>query len=213
MENVETKTINFMSPQWVRTHHCGQVTEKDLNQTITLNGWIADRRDFGQLIFITIRDQYGLIQTVLDCKEGDSLYEKSQNIKQESSISIRGLVRSRPDQMINKDMKSGAIEVVIEDFCVFNQCGVLPFSLNDKAKASEALTLQYRYLELRKPQIKKRILARSEITRLVRNALEEESFTELETPYLYKSTPSFVILKLTSLKIDRLSPSLLKSYL
>lgn len=154
-----------------------------------LMGWVAKRRDLGGLVFIDLRDRFGITQVVLDPTKNPELKDKTKDIRNEFVLSIKGKVGGRPEGMVNKDMVTGAIEVQVQEIRIDNKCDVLPFAVSELSEASEHLRLKYRYLDLRRQVMKERIVARSKITSLVRRGLEELGFLDLETPYLYKSTP------------------------
>lgn len=172
-----------------RTHNCGALNSTNLNEEVILMGWVAKRRDLGNLVFIDLRDRFGITQLVVDCDSQKDVYDHLKELKQEYVISIRGKVRSRPDGMINKSMTTGEIEVLVDKVNIENECAVLPFNINGFTDASEQLRLKYRYLDLRRQEMQQKIIDRSKITSLVRQELEECQFLDLETPYLYKSTP------------------------
>ena len=181
--------VTQISSEWTKTHHCGELNGEKDGEAVTLLAWVAKHRDLGGLVFIDLRDQFGITQVVIDPTKTPEIHKKTQNLRQESAVGIKGRVRKRPETMLNKEMKTGDIEVLVEDFILFNSSSVLPFQINDKTEASEALRLEYRYLDLRRESIKKKLLDRSRITSLVRKELESVGFCDLETPYLYKSTP------------------------
>lgn len=178
-----------MENHWKRSHHCGQLREDHKGIEVTLLGWVSKRRDLGNLIFIDLRDRYGITQAVIDPDLAPNAIEIARSLKQESVIGIKGNVRIRPDGMLNKDMKTGSIEIQISEITIFNHSEILPFPISDLSDASEQLRLKYRYLDLRRPSMQQRIIDRSKITSLTRAALEQCGFLDLETPYLYKSTP------------------------
>lgn len=181
--------LTQISAEWMRTHTCGELAKAHHEKKVTLMGWIAKRRDHGQLIFIDLRDQFGLTQVVIDPAKSPKVHEKSHSFRHEFVIGIKGKVHTRPESMINKDMKTGEIEVLVDDLIVFNEADVLPFPVSDILEASEALRLEYRYIDLRRNSMREKLLARSRITSLTRQELEKLNFCDLETPYLYKSTP------------------------
>jgi aspartyl-tRNA synthetase len=134
-----------------------------------------------------MRDRYGCTQVVIDTEKIAEF--KSLVLRSECVISVQGIVRLRPETGLNQNMETGEIEVFANHIQLFNSCDVLPFPVSEKTDASEVLRLQYRYLDLRRPSIQKNILDRTKITRLIRTALEDQAFLDLETPFLYKSTP------------------------
>ena len=181
--------LTTLSNDWLRTHNCGELSKQHDGQEVTLMGWIAKRRDLGQLIFIDLRDQQGLTQMVIDPADTPDVHKQANSLRQEYVIAIKGKVRKRPENMVNTKMKTGAVEVIVETLQILNKSEVLPFSVTGEQEASETLRLKHRYIDLRRQSMKEKILARSHITSLVRQELEKLSFCDLETPYLYKSTP------------------------
>ena len=178
-----------MDSVWKRSHTCGDLRAEHDGIEVILMGWVAKRRDLGGLVFIDLRDRFGITQVVLDPTKNPELKDKAKDIKNEFVLSIKGKVGKRPEGMVNKEMITGAIEVQVEEIRIDNKCDILPFAVTEKSEASEHLRLKYRYLDLRRQVMKERIVARSKITSLVRRGLEEFGFLDLETPYLYKSTP------------------------
>ena len=172
-----------------RSHTCGDLNISNNGLEATLKGWVAKRRDLGGLIFIDLRDRYGVTQIVMDPSKDPNLSGLARELRNECVISIHGKVQERPKGMYNPDMSTGEIEVLVYSLKIENFCDVLPFSVTEKAEASENLRLKYRYLDLRRQDMKDRIIARSQITSLVRRTFEDLNFLDLETPYLYKSTP------------------------
>ena len=175
--------------QWKRTHNCGELRENNVGTTVTLNGWVANSRDLGNLIFLVLRDARGKTQVVIDGDQTPEVYKTAKQLRHEFVIGIKGKVRLRPDNMSNSNMPTGAVEVLVEQLTVLNPCAVLPFPITDRSDASETLRLKYRYLDLRRDEIHQNILNRAKVTRLIRSTMEEFGFTDIETPFLYKSTP------------------------
>ncbi|MBC61379.1 MAG: aspartate--tRNA ligase [Zetaproteobacteria bacterium] len=172
-----------------RSHTCGELTEGHGGSVVNLLGWVLKRRDHGQLIFIDLRDQFGVTQIVIDPAVSSQVHDLGHSLRHEYVLAVQGKVVLRPQEMVNKDMKTGAIEVLVDNLVVLNKSEPLPFSVSDMSDASESLRLKYRYLDLRRTTMKQKILDRSKITSLARRALEEFGFSDLETPFLYKSTP------------------------
>ncbi len=169
-----------------RTHYCGELGLEQKDQTLILMGWVNNRRDHGGLVFVDLRDRTGLVQIVLDpAKEKTSVAKKLRN---EFVIGIKGKVIARPEGMINDKMKTGTIEVEVEECEILNEAMTPPFVVGDP-NVSEAVRLKYRYLSLRSPELQRCLKMRHEVTKVVRDALTEEGFWEVETPILYKSTP------------------------
>jgi aspartyl-tRNA synthetase len=175
----------------VRTHDCGALRSSDLNQEVTLCGWVAKRRNLGGLVFIDLRDRYGLTQVVFDpgFEEGAAAYEIAGKLRNEFVICCKGKVRRRPEGMTNSNMPTGEIEVICADLLILSEAKTPPFVIEDDAEVAETLRLKYRYLDLRRPSLQKNLLIRHRMLSLVRNHLDQNGFVEVDTPILYKSTP------------------------
>ena len=167
--------------------YCGEVNAGHIGREINIFGWVRRVRDLGGLIFVNIRDITGEVQCVA---EPDSpYYESAKGLKTQYVVKIRGVVRKRPQDMINKDMKTGELEIVIKHLEVLNDSPTPPFLPEDKVDVSEEVRLKYRFLDLRRPKMQHNIIARSKLMKLVRDFLYEHRFLEIDTPYLTKSTP------------------------
>ena len=177
------------SSDWKRSHSCGELREQHDGQDVVLNGWVAHIRDLGNVIFVILRDRYGETQFVVDANSDPDSYQKLKKMHNEYVVAVRGKVRKRPSSMINPDMPTGAIEVVVSQVNLLNVSAVPPFAISDQSDASDALRLKYRYLDLRRPHAKQLIVDRARITRLIRQAMDSRDFLDIETPFLYKSTP------------------------
>jgi len=176
-----------------RTHHCNELRPAQIGQTVTLSGWVHSRRDLGGLIFIDIRDREGRTQTVFDPSDlSQELFEKAAGLRSECVVSITGKVRQRPAGTNNDKIATGEIEVMAQSFEVLNMAEVLPFQIDDPeaaAKVSEDTRLQYRYLDLRRPEMARNLRLRSKVAIATRQFMDEQGFLEVETPTLFKSTP------------------------
>ena len=172
-----------------RTHNCGELTKNNEKLIVTLQGWVDRRRDHGSLIFIDLRDIYGKTQIVFDPSESEAASSKARDLKPEYVISVTGTVRLRPEGMINKNMATGEIEVVAEEYEILNPSKTPPFLIVDDVDATEELRFKYRYLDLRRPEMQKSIITRHRVAQLVRQYLDSQRFLEIETPYLMRSTP------------------------
>ena len=173
----------------LRTHTCGELRLRNNNEEVTLAGWLQRSRDLGGVLFIDLRDRYGLVQIVIDPSEKPELAEKAKHIPRESVITVHGIVRPRPDEMINTDMATGGIEVSPDSVEILSVCGDLPIPFEEVIDAGEELRLKYRYLELRRPAMQKNMEIRHQAAQAVRNHLTSRDFWEIETPFLMKSTP------------------------
>ncbi len=172
-----------------RTATCGSLRASDENKTIILNGWVHRNRDHGGIHFINLRDRYGETQIVVDEDVPAELAELAGSLKFEYCVAIEGVVRKRPDAMINPDMPTGEIEVSVKKIEVLNTCLTLPFMIEDETDSNETARLKYRYLDLRSKGMQERIILRSKVTHAARDFLQRTGFLEIETPTLIKSTP------------------------
>ena len=172
-----------------RTNTCGDLNAAFDGQTVILSGWVDSRRDHGGLLFIDLKDRYGITQTVFDPQAWPALYEQAREIKPQSVVSIRGAVRKRPDGAINRERKTGEIEVVAEEIEILNISETPPFEIVEDCEASEDLRLKFRYLDLRRDALRANIIFRHRVCQAMRKYLSENDFLEIETPTLIKSTP------------------------
>ncbi len=173
-----------------RTHTCGELRKSHSGQKVRLNGWVNSYRNHGGLIFIDLRDRYGITQVVFkpDLVDKETM-ELSASLRTEFVVGVEGTIAMRPEGMQNKEMVTGEIEVVAEKLAVFNESKTTPFEIVEDANASEELKLKYRYLDLRRPPLQKNIRIRHKITKAVRDYLDSLGFYEIETPLLMRSTP------------------------
>ncbi len=171
----------------MRTVYCGLVSKDLVDKEVTLCGWVNKRRDLGGLIFIDLRDREGLVQVVFEPERKDS-YDVASELRNEYCITVRGVVKPRPDNQINKDLKTGAVEVYASHLEIINRSEPLPLDLN-QVNNSEDLRLKYRYLDLRRAEMTSNLVTRAKITRFVRRYLDDHGFLDIETPILGKPTP------------------------
>lgn len=167
--------------------YCGEINLNHIDKEIQIFGWIRRIRDLGGVIFINLRDISGEIQCIVE--PNSPHYEKAKSLGNQYVVEIKGIVRKRPEDMINEEMKTGYVEVVIEDIRVLNESPTPPFLPEDNVDVSEEIRLRYRFLDLRRPSLQRNIIKRSELMRLVREFLYKHRFYEIDTPYLTKSTP------------------------
>jgi len=172
-----------------RTHNCGELNAAHEGHTVTLKGWLDTRRDHGGLIFVDLRDRYGITQAVLNPDIGKAAFDAGHEIRSEYVLQITGKVHKRPDGTVNKNLSTGEVEVYADELVILNRAKTTPFPLHDAEDATEALRLKYRYLDLRRPEMQKKIILRSAIVRLIRGFLDSRDFLDIETPILTKSTP------------------------
>ena len=173
----------------IRSHHCGELSLTHVGQTVTLAGWVASRRDHGGVIFIDIRDRYGLTQIVFDSEDNAPLHAIADRLRNEYVIAITGNVSERPDESNNPQLPTGSIEIRAHSLDLLNESIPLPFTAEDDVHTSESLRLEHRYLDLRRPKMQQLLQLRSQVSHLTRNFLHEQQFLEIETPILTKSTP------------------------
>lgn len=171
-----------------RSHLCGDLQVNDAGTNVTVMGWVHKRRDLGGLIFIDLRDVSGILQVVIR-PEQTTIFAKAEKVRNEYVIAVTGKINMRDQQNINRNMPTGEIEVVAEDFYILNDTLPLPIQINESALAEEDLRLSYRYLDLRRAKLQKIILMRHKIVQIMRSFLNYEGFYEIETPILMKSTP------------------------
>ncbi len=171
-----------------RTNTCGELNKSHVGQTITLAGWVQNRRDHGSLMFIDLRDRYGLTQIVFDTEKPEVL-KLGQEVRAEWVLQVTGKVLARPDDMINPKMKTGEIEVAVETFAVFSKSAALPFEVDEHAKVGEEIRMTYRYLDMRRPQMQANLATRHRVVHSIRETMDSLGFMEIETPILNKSTP------------------------
>ena len=171
-----------------RTHACGEVSEHHVGSKAIIKGWVQRRRDLGGLIFVDVRDRTGIVQVVF----GDTAPEAlaiAEKIRSEYVVEIEGEVVLRDESQVNPNIKTGKIEVVASNITIINEAKTPPFPIEDKVEIGEETRLKYRYLDLRRPVMYNTFKLRSDITRSIRNFLQNEGFLEVETPILTKSTP------------------------
>lgn len=180
----------------IRTHTCGELRENNIGEKVVLNGWVDRRRDLGALIFIWLRDRYGITQVVFSQSDATAkpdinkeVYDVAKKLRNEFVISVEGTVRRRPDDAVNKELETGTIDVLADNLIILNEADTPPFAIKDETDAFEDLRLKYRYLDLRRPALQKVLLLRHKMAQLVRRYFDENNFVEIETPVLMKSTP------------------------
>lgn len=174
---------------WERTHDCGTLGADDTGSRVALMGWVQRRRDHGGLIFIDLRDRRGITQVVFDPQRNAEAHERAHALRSEHVIAVRGEVRLRPDGMTNYKLKTGEIEVMVDEYRLLNTSLTPPFHLEPEVDAGENLRLRYRFLDLRRPNILQSLIRRHHAARAVRHYLNEADFIEVETPVLTRSTP------------------------
>ena len=178
-----------MTQKFQRTHNCGELSDKNIEESVTLCGWVHTRRDHGGLIFIDLWDKEGLTQVVLNPQIDSLAHQHAQSLRGNYVMAIHGKVRSRPEGMVNAKLKTGQIEVYVDDLQILNRSKTPPFSGWEDQDVAEVLRLKNRYLDLRSDRLQNNLKVRYQITRVVRQVLDQHGFIEVETPMLTKSTP------------------------
>ncbi len=172
-----------------RTHKCNELCPDHLNQEVILMGWVLRRRDHGGVIFIDLRDRWGITQIVFNPENEPEVHAKAHQLRSEWVLAIRGIVCRRPSDMENFKLKTGAIEIMVKELRILNTAKTPPFPLDEDTEISDNLRLQYRYLDLRRPEIAANLILRHKALQSVRNFLNTNDFLEVETPMLTRSTP------------------------
>jgi aspartyl-tRNA synthetase len=172
-----------------RTHTCGELKAANAGEKVVLNGWVDRRRDLGGVIFIGLRDRYGVTQVIFEPEHNQEAHQFGKELRNEFVVSVEGTVRERPKDQVNKEMTTGEIDIIIEKLIILNEAETPPFPIKDEVDAFEDLRLKYRYLDLRRPVLQKTLLLRHHMYQLVRKYFDKNSFLEIETPVLMKSTP------------------------
>ncbi|AAX16956.1 aspartate--tRNA ligase [Borrelia hermsii] len=169
-----------------KTIRCNQINDKLVNQRIEINAWVKKIRHHGKVTFINLRDRYDEAQVLVS---DENLLKITSQIKMEYCIKVQGTLELRPLELANKEMKTGAFEILAENIDIISRCNELPFMIEDNNNANDNAKLEYRYLDLRREEQKQKIILRSKVTHIIRNYLTKKDFLELETPTFVKSTP------------------------
>ncbi|MBQ2733152.1 MAG: aspartate--tRNA ligase [Clostridia bacterium] len=180
---------NLLSENDKRTCRCGELSEKDIGKNVTVMGWTQRQRDLGQLIFIDLRDRSGIIQLSFDRETSGESFDTAFGVRSETVLMAKGVVRSRGENAINRKIPTGAIEVAVSELTVLSRSETPPFEIVENSQVRPELRMRYRYLDLRRPDLARNIIARSEIARITREYYMGEGFLEIETPNLIGPTP------------------------
>jgi aspartyl-tRNA synthetase len=173
----------------LKTHHCGELNKTHVGQEVTLNGWVAVRRDLGGVVFIDLRDRSGIVQIVFNPEFSAEAHAIADKVRTEYVLAVRGKVVERDPETVNPNLKTGEIEVRITEAEILNPAKTPPFFIEDGVEVDESVRLKYRYLDLRRPEMQRTLMLRSKAAKLFRDFLDEHGFVEIETPILTKSTP------------------------
>lgn len=172
-----------------RTHHCNELSAADIDAEVVLAGWVQRRRDHGGVIFVDLRDREGITQVVFNPELDKDVHQKAHVIRNEFVLCVRGKVEHRPEGMINPNLTTGEIEVLVSELDILNNAATPPFVIEDRTEVSENIRLKYRYLDLRRPALQKNFILRHRAATVVRSYLNNCGFIDVETPMLTRSTP------------------------
>lgn len=176
-----------MSTIYKRTSMCGELNISNVGQEVVLNGWVAKRRNLGSLIFVDLRDKTGIVQVTFDENVPKEVFDLADSVRSEYVIGVKGIVRERSAK--NDQIATGEVEVEATDMIIYSEADTPPIYIKDDDDASDSLRMKYRYLDLRKPHMQRNLSFRHKLVKVTRDYFDENGFTEVETPYLIKSTP------------------------
>lgn len=172
-----------------RSHTCNDLSDKDVGKEVTLAGWVHRRRDHGNVIFVDLRDRYGVTQMVTDPENYSAAHENLNKVRSEFVVQAKGVVRMRPEGNANANLATGKIEVLVTELNILNPAKTTPFEIDQDNEVNEEMRLTYRYLDLRRERMKKNLVLRYQVIKFIRDFLDKENFLEVETPILIKGTP------------------------
>jgi len=182
---IMTETIKGLK----RSHMCGEVSLNDVGKQVVLMGWVQRRRDLGSLIFVTLRDRSGIVQVVFDKDRNSEIFSKAENLRSEYVIAVVGTVAKRTPENINPAMKTGEIEVQVNELRILSKSETPPIYIEEDLDANDQIRLKYRYLDLRRSDMQRNLILRHKVAKIARDYFDENGFLEIETPMLTKSTP------------------------
>jgi aspartyl-tRNA synthetase len=172
-----------------RTHTCGELRASDVGKTVVLNGWVDVRRDFGNLIFVDLRDRYGKTQVLFSPDRVKAVHDQASKLRNETVIAVKGKVCKRDADTINKKIVTGEIEIDVAELEILNEAKTPPFEVSDRVTVAEEQRLQNRYIDLRRPSMQRNIITRHKIVQVIREYFDAQGFIDIETPYMVKFTP------------------------
>jgi len=173
----------------LKTHNCGELTLENLGQSVTLAGWVNRRRDYGGLIFVDLRDRWGMVQVVVDAAQALEAHRTATEVRSEYVLQVEGIIAARTAETVNDAMATGKIELRASSVIILNTAKTPPIEIATETETNEEVRMRYRYLDLRRPRMQRNLVMRHEAIRFIRNYLSERGFVEIETPILFKSTP------------------------
>ncbi len=172
----------------MRSHYSAEVNEKLIDQSVEISGWVHKRRDHGGVIFLDIRDRTGLVQLVFE-PENKAVFDQADHVRHEYVIQAKGIVKPRPSGQENPNLASGKIEIIGNELNIINTAKTIPFQIDEHQQVGEDIRLKYRYIDLRREELQKKLIKRAEISRYIRRYLDDHGFLDIETPFLTKATP------------------------
>ncbi|MBA4368467.1 MAG: aspartate--tRNA ligase [Desulfobacterium sp.] len=172
-----------------KTHHCSALGKKQIGEEVVLMGWVQRRRDHGGVIFVDLRDREGITQIVFNPEREQAAHAKAHSIRSEFVLGVRGKVEARPDGMVNSNLKTGEIEILVTELKILNTAQTPPFMIEETVDVSESIRLKHRHIDLRRPQLQKNIITRHKAAASIRQYLNANGFLDIETPVLTRSTP------------------------
>lgn len=172
-----------------RTDMCGELTAADDGKDVVLMGWVQRRRDLGALIFVTLRDRTGIIQIVFNSDTDPELHDKALGVRSEYVLAVKGTLKRRSPDAVNKNMPTGEVEVIASELRILGKSETPPFHIEENSDANEVLRLKHRYLDLRRPDLQRNLILRHRVAKVARDYYDENGFIEIETPVLGRSTP------------------------
>lgn len=181
--------VGYTREPWQRTAACAELGSENVGQKVVLNGWVQRRRDHGGLIFVDLRDRSGIVQVVFSPEESTEAFHVAEEVRSEYVLAVQGLVRKRPEGTANPKLITGEIEVLANKAWVLNAAKTPPFYIEERVDVDESVRLRYRYLDLRRPELKRNLMLRHRAAKVVRDFLDAHGFLEIETPMLTRSTP------------------------
>jgi aspartyl-tRNA synthetase len=173
----------------LKSHQCGELCREHVGQEVTLAGWVNRRRDQGGLVFIDLRDRWGVVQVTIDAQVAPDAHSIATQLGREYVVQVKGKVLARPEGMINPNMPTGEVEVEVTAIKILNAAKTTPFEISSDGKVDELIRLKYRYLDLRRPRMQRNLILRARAVKFIRDYLYEQGFIEIETPILFKTTP------------------------
>jgi aspartyl-tRNA synthetase len=166
----------YQTDNWKRTRYCGEICETDIDKTVVVNGWVQRTRDLGGLVFVQVRDRTGLVQAVFDESAGAGAFKAAAGLRGEYVVGVRGKVRMRSPDAVNRDLPTGRFEIAAEELIIFNKAETPPIYIEENLNVNEATRFKYRYLDLRRPDMQRGIVLRHKASKITRDFFDERGF-------------------------------------